>query len=139
MTPHYTEMLRALTRTTRFEKHASLGGDAARDHAVSCSEAYELFTQKAASYGGEPTASGAALRAAQFAADLYETSASVGVKVASENDALAAIEQLSAVAYLDASLKVAAEHLSESDLAATQQLQLLGREYGVELLRGLVG
>ena len=140
MTPHYPEIWRLLQATTRFEKYASESADAAVDLASTCSRAYDAFLEKASgAYASDLSPAAEALRASSFAEDLYEASKVAGEKVASETVADDAIEKLAAVVYVDTVLKTAAAGMTGESYAQTQHLRLLGREYGVELLKTLVG
>jgi hypothetical protein len=140
MSAHYAEMWRLLQATERFEKYASESELAAGDLASTCSRTFETFLEKAASeYDSDGTPAGVALQACSFAEDLYAASQSLSEKTASEADADHALEQLATVAYVDSVLKTASESMTGEDYANTQHLRLLGREYGVQLLKTLVG
>lgn len=140
MTRHYPEIWRALQPLTRLEKYASESPESASQLARTCAEVFDLFLEKAAGeYSSDGTPAGAALLAATFAEELYDTKRALGEKVASEDAVDLALEQLATVAYVDAALKTAADGMSGEEYAQTQHLRLLGREYGVELLKNLVG
>lgn len=138
MTTDYPAIWAAVQRASRFEKYASEGG-ALTDLAAACNDAYELFATKSAAYGRTDSPEDAARCAISFGLDLYNTARGMGEKVASEQAAGSTLEHLGAVALVDATLKHAAESMQGSERAATERLRLLGREYGVELLRNLVG
>lgn len=139
MTPHYPHIWAQLRRVGRFEKYAADSSEAQADLATVADEVFSDFMAKAASYGDGETPEALALKAASFAVDLYDSASATGVKVAGEDVALGNIEQLATVAYLDGVLKAASENLSGADLDEAQRVRLLGREYGIELLRNLVG
>lgn len=139
MTPHYPYVWAQIQRATRFDKYASEGADAAVDLARVASEVFEDVLLKSASYGASDTPHHVAANMAAFAVDLFDSARATGAKTASENDATDAIEQLATVAYLDTMLKSASANLSGEALDTAYRAQLLGREYGVELLRSLVG
>ena len=140
MTPHYPEMWRLLQTAGRFEKHASESLDAQHQLAGTCSSIYDTFMSKAAEYAPGISPADSALQAGRFGAALYATALSVNrEKVAGVDVAATALEQLATTAYLDATLKTAAEKMSGDDREAAQTVRLLGREYAVDLLRSLVG
>lgn len=135
MTAEYPRMWALLQKADRFEKTAS--EDQGQHLAAACSQIYDAFLTKAAAYTRDFSPRGVALGAISFAADLNDTAVSTGNKVAS--DVADALEQLGAVAFLDETLKQASVGMPADQAASTNTLRLLGREYGVELLRGLVG
>lgn len=140
MTPHYPAIWKALQAVGRFEKYASESADATVDLARTCSAVFDQFLTKAASsYESDGTAGGEALRAATFAEALYDSHRAVSDKTASVDTADEAIEKLAAVVYVDTVLKAASDNMSGEQLSQTHHLRLLGREYGVELLKNLVG
>lgn len=139
MTPHYPHIWAQVQRATRFDKYASESVDASADAARVASEVFEDVLSKAASYGASDTPQHVAANVAALAVDLFDSARATGAKTASEADATDSIEQLATVAYLDTLLKTASANLTGDALDTAVRARLLGREYGVELLRGLVG
>lgn len=139
MTRHYPLIWRELQTLTRFDKYASESSEASGALTEAAFNAYALFSEKSAEYGDVATPEGAAKAAASFAVDLYNTAGSLGEKRAELNDASDTISQIATVAYLDAMLKTASDGMSGDAQATTDVVRLLGREYGAELLKSLVG
>lgn len=140
MTPHYPAIWAALQRANRFEKYAAESSEASVDLATTCYEVFGEFLEKAATeYQSDGTPGGDALRAASFAEDLRNTGARIGEKVAAEEATDDILEKLAAVVYTDSLLESASEKLSGVAKDEAYQLRMLGREYGVSLLRNLVG
>lgn len=137
MTPHYPEIWALLQKANHFEKNAS--ADSALDQASACSGIYETFMKRASVYGTDGSPTEDAVGAISFAYALNNTALSLGEKVAAYDNAASALEQLGAVVFLDTTLKQASVNMTGEQLESTQRMQLLGREYGIELLRGLVG
>ena len=139
MTHLYPHVWAQVQRVSRFDKYASESDEAQADLARVSHEVFGDFIVKSSAYGETSTPHHVAANAAAFAVDLYDSARATGVKVASENEATSSVEQLATVAYLDEVLKTACEKLSGDSLDTALRARYLGREYGVELLKTLVG
>lgn len=140
MTPYYPAIWAQLQRADRFDKYAAESREAGFALADTCDDVYAFVMEKAAAtYASDGTPAGEALRAATFVEDLVRSARVTGQKTASDADVGTALEQLATVAYVDTVLKTAAETATGDKLAEINNIRLLGREYGVELLRNLVG
>lgn len=139
MNPHYAEIWKDLQAYSALEKTASLGDEelarwAAAKEADHCDCVFEKVKKRAAPDGG--TKEEVAAKVASFAASLRSTHVTLGEKVAS--DGQAHLENLKVAAFVDEVLTAQLKVASESERAEIRQVQLLGREYAVHLMRGLL-
>jgi hypothetical protein len=139
VTTHYPEIWAALQRLDETEKTASVSSDASRFHADRASMVFDLFMSKAASYNDVATAAGAAKAAAAFGFDLVDSARATNTKVAAEDLAGRSLEKLATVAFLDRVLEDAMAKTAGDESEKIAYMRLMGREFGIEILRSLVG
>ncbi len=145
MNPVYPEVIRDLLIASAFDKLAVEASDkvmsAAAQQALSesCDSLYTRIRNKAASYvetGLDPKEASAAA-VVRLTLELRDTRESTGEKLASDDNEVADLAgKLVTAVYLD---ELFTEELVKQASPVTRQQQLLGREYIIELVRGLLG
>ena len=144
MNPFYVPVWSALDGVARLEKvaHATEGRDAAECQfklAAECSRLYDFVRGQAVSAnprGSDPA--GVALSVTKFAAALAFTKHCLGEKTAAVDDIRDILLKLATAAFVDTVLEGANASLTGVEKVAGLRVQLLGREYAVELMRELL-
>lgn len=145
MNTAYPDVIRDLLTAAALDKIALETGDAAMSAAAqqalaeSCDGLYTKIRDKAASYieAGGDAKEAAAAAVVRFTLELRDTRESTGEKLASDNSQAADLAgKLVTAVYLD---ELFSAEMAKHASSETRQKQLLGREYIVELVRGLLG
>ena len=138
----YSEILTELRVGQGLEKLASCSDDELAQSAVVkqaelCDALYVQMLKLASDTPCDlPRKEAAVLRMVRFAEDLRETHEAVGEKLAAAPEVVVDhLRKLATAVYLD---QVLTEQLEKQANDATRMVQLLGREYCVHLMRGLL-
>jgi hypothetical protein len=144
MNPLYAEVLGELAQSSALEKLAEqderdLSICAQMEQAELCDQFFDRVQKCAHEHFPEtvlPRKEAAVIEMARCMISLRDTHASTGVKLAASFDETAALVQKLAVAtFVD---QVLAEELEKTADEAIREVQRLGREYAVTLMRGLL-
>lgn len=143
MTPYYSEICARLEAIDRVEKVArELDGEDAQLGAAGQASACDALFERVASLAGGFSLSKdiLAVKVAEFAGALRESHVSAGQKTASTNEEAAQIlTKLATAVYVDRILDDRLrQKIANEDWLETRYAQLLGREYAVELMKGIL-